>query len=163
MWTDLRVGSGFDVHAFAEEGSSLFLGGLKISHSRGLLGHSDADVLIHALVDALLGALGEGDIGQHFPPSDPQWKGASSDQFLSWTRDRVQARGFEILNVDLTLIGEEPRLSPHRDQIRQNLAELLLMEVSRLSLKATTTEAMGFLGRKEGLAAQATCLLGSRA
>lgn len=162
MWTDLRVGSGFDVHAFGKEGSSLFLGGLELPHSRGLLGHSDADVLIHALVDALLGALAEGDIGQHFPDSDPQWRGAPSSRFLEWVCLRVRQRGFEILNIDLTLIGEEPKLAPHREPIRQRLAELLSIEPSRVSLKATTTEAMGFLGRKEGLAAQAVCLLASR-
>lgn len=149
-----RVGTGYDVHRLVE-GKPLWLCGVEIAHSRGLSGHSDADVAIHALVDALLGALAEGDIGSHFPPSDPQWKGAASHRFLTFARDRVAARGGEIAHVDISIICEVPKIGPHRDAMRERLAALLEIDVSRVSVKATTTERLGFTGRREGIAAQA--------
>lgn len=148
------TGTGYDVHRLVP-GKPLWLCGLEIAHDSGLSGHSDADVAIHALVDALLGALAEGDIGSHFPPSDPQWKGASSDRFLSFARDRVKARGGVIAHVDVTIICEAPKIGPHRQAMRERLAELLEMPIARVSVKATTTERLGFTGRKEGIAAQA--------
>ncbi len=147
--------TGFDVHAFAQ-GRRLMLGGIEIPHDRGLAGHSDADVALHAITDALFGAIAEGDIGSHFPPSDPTWKDAASDQFLVHAASRVRARGGRIEHVDLTIIGERPKIGPHRDAIRQRLAGLLDVAVERVSVKATTTERLGFCGREEGLAAQAT-------
>lgn len=149
-----RTGFGFDVHAFTE-GDGLWLGGLRIPHSRGLKGHSDADVLLHAIVDALLGAIGEGDIGVHFPPSDPQWRGAPSSLFVEHARGLIEARGGRIDHVDATLICEAPRLRPHRDGILHRLAALLRVPIGRISIKATTTERLGFTGRGEGIAAQA--------
>lgn len=149
-----RTGSGFDVHRLVE-GKPLWLCGVEISHTHGLSGHSDADVAIHALVDAILGALAEGDIGQHFPPSNPHWKGAPSHQFLTFARDRVMARGGEITHVDVTIICEAPKIGPHREAMRARVAELLNLPVSRVSVKATTTERIGFTGRGEGIAAQA--------
>ncbi|MCB2013889.1 MAG: bifunctional 2-C-methyl-D-erythritol 4-phosphate cytidylyltransferase/2-C-methyl-D-erythritol 2,4-cyclodiphosphate synthase [Sphingobium sp.] len=153
-----RVGSGYDVHRLVE-GKPLWLCGIEIPHDRGLSGHSDADVAIHALVDALLGALAEGDIGSHFPPSDPQWKGAESHQFLTFARDRVSARGGEIAHVDITIICEAPKIGPHKDAMRMRLAELLNIPIDRVSVKATTTERLGYTGRKEGIAAQAVATL----
>lgn len=150
----VRVGSGFDVHRLAE-GEELWLCGVQIPHNKGLAGHSDADVAIHALVDAMLGAIGDGDIGTHFPPSDPQWKGAPSPLFLEHAAKLVAQAGYAIGNVDLTLICEEPKIGPHRDAMRLNLAELLCVELSQVSVKATTTERLGFTGRGEGIAAQA--------
>jgi 2-C-methyl-D-erythritol 4-phosphate cytidylyltransferase / 2-C-methyl-D-erythritol 2,4-cyclodiphosphate synthase len=149
-----RTGMGFDVHAFAA-GDRLWLGGIEIPHNRGLAGHSDADVALHALTDALLGAIGDGDIGTHFPPSDPQWRGAASSLFLEHARDRIQTRGGIIDHVDVTIICEAPRIGPHRDAIRARIAGLLRLPVSRVSIKATTTERLGFTGRAEGIAAQA--------
>ena len=149
-----RVGTGYDVHRLVE-GKPLWLCGVEIAHSHGLSGHSDADVAIHALVDALLGALAEGDIGSHFPPSDPQWKGAASHRFLTFARDRVLARNGEIAHVDVSIICEAPKIGPHRDAMRARLAELLAIDPSRVSVKATTTERLGFTGRREGIAAQA--------
>lgn len=149
-----RTGFGFDVHAFGE-GDAVWLGGISILHSRGLKGHSDADVLLHAITDALLGAVGEGDIGVHFPPSDPQWRGAPSSLFVEHARGLVEARGGRIDHVDATLICEAPKLGPHREAIRQRLAELLRVPKGRISVKATTTERLGFTGRGEGIAAQA--------
>jgi 2-C-methyl-D-erythritol 4-phosphate cytidylyltransferase/2-C-methyl-D-erythritol 2,4-cyclodiphosphate synthase len=146
--------TGFDVHAFAT-GRPLMLGGIEIPHDRGLAGHSDADVALHAITDALFGAIAEGDIGSHFPPSDPTWKDAASDRFLRHAADHVRARGGQIEHVDLTIIGERPKIGPHRDAIRQRLAGLLAVDVARVSVKATTTERLGFCGREEGLAAQA--------
>lgn len=150
----VRIGQGFDVHRFGP-GDSLWLCGVRIAHSQGLVGHSDADAGLHALTDALLGAIGEGDIGDHFPPEDPRWKGASSDQFLRHAAELLAARGGVVTNVDLTVICEAPRLKPHRQAMRERLSELLGVPVSSVSVKATTTEALGFLGRREGLAAQA--------
>lgn len=153
-----RVGTGYDVHRLVA-GKPLWLCGVEIAHERGLSGHSDADVAIHALVDALLGALAEGDIGSHFPPSDPQWKGAPSHTFLTFARDRVAARGGEIAHVDLSIICEAPKIGPHREAMRARLAEVLEIEVSRVSVKATTTERLGFTGRREGIAAQAVATI----
>jgi 2-C-methyl-D-erythritol 4-phosphate cytidylyltransferase / 2-C-methyl-D-erythritol 2,4-cyclodiphosphate synthase len=154
----IRVGSGYDVHRLAD-GEELWLCGVKIEHSQGLAGHSDADVAIHALVDALLGAIGQGDIGSHFPPSDPKWRGASSDRFLSHAVALAAEAGYVVGNVDLTLICEAPRIGPHRDAMRSRLAELLGVDIACVSVKATTTERLGFTGRAEGIAAQAVATL----
>jgi 2-C-methyl-D-erythritol 4-phosphate cytidylyltransferase/2-C-methyl-D-erythritol 2,4-cyclodiphosphate synthase len=153
-----RTGMGFDVHRL-EMGEELWLGGLLIPHSHGLSGHSDADVAIHALVDAVLGALAEGDIGSHFPPSDPQWRGASSDKFLAFAAGRVAARGGIIDHVDLTIICEAPKIGPHRDAMRRRLAEIMGVPLDRVSVKATTTERLGLTGRGEGIAAQAVATI----
>lgn len=149
-----RVGMGFDVHAFAS-GEELWLGGIRVPHERGLKGHSDADVLLHALTDALLGAIGAGDIGDHFPPADPQWRGASSSLFVEHARALIEARGGRIDHVDVTLVCEAPRLAPHREAMRASVAGLLRLAPTRVSIKATTTERLGFTGRGEGIAAQA--------
>ncbi len=149
-----RVGQGFDAHRFGP-GDGVWLCGVKIAHDLTLIGHSDADAGLHALTDAILGAIGAGDIGDHFPPSDPQWKGASSDRFLQHAVDLVAARGGRVVNVDVTLICEQPRIKPHREAMRVRLAEILALPLDRISVKATTTEGMGFTGRSEGLAAQA--------
>ena len=149
-----RTGLGFDVHTFGP-GESVWLGGVEIAHERGLIGHSDADVALHALTDALLGALGEGDIGDHFPPSDPQWRGAPSARFLEHARNLVARAGGRIAHCDVTIICEAPRIGPHRDAMRARIAELLRLPVARISVKATTTERLGFTGRGEGIAAQA--------
>lgn len=154
----IRVGTGYDVHRLAE-GEELWLCGVQIDHPRGLAGHSDADVAIHALVDAILGAIGAGDIGSHFPPSDPEWRGASSDRFLVHAINLAAETGFVIGNVDLTIICEAPRIGPHRSAMRERLAELLRTELSNVSVKATTTERLGFTGRAEGIAAQAVATL----
>lgn len=154
----LRIGTGYDVHRLAA-GEELWLCGVRIPHDRGLAGHSDADVAIHALVDAILGALGAGDIGSHFPPSDPQWKGASSDRFLRHAVALAQAGGYRIGNIDLTLICEAPKIGPHRETMRARLAELLGTGIDAVSVKATTTEKLGFTGRSEGIAAQAVATL----
>jgi 2-C-methyl-D-erythritol 4-phosphate cytidylyltransferase/2-C-methyl-D-erythritol 2,4-cyclodiphosphate synthase len=149
-----RTGMGFDVHAFGGEGP-IMLGGIPVPHSRGLSGHSDADVVLHAVTDALLGAGGLGDIGEHFPPSDAQWKGASSDLFLAHAASLLRERGAILDHVDCTIIGEEPRIGPWRDAIRSKIAEILEIDVGQVSVKATTTDGLGFTGRREGLAAQA--------
>jgi 2-C-methyl-D-erythritol 4-phosphate cytidylyltransferase/2-C-methyl-D-erythritol 2,4-cyclodiphosphate synthase len=149
-----RIGQGFDAHRFGP-GDSVWLCGVRIAHDRALIGHSDADAGLHALTDALLGAIGEGDIGDHFPPSDPRWKGAASSVFLAHAADLIAARGGRVVNVDVTLICERPKIKPHREAMRLRLAELLGLPLARVSVKATTTEAMGFTGREEGLAAQA--------
>jgi 2-C-methyl-D-erythritol 4-phosphate cytidylyltransferase/2-C-methyl-D-erythritol 2,4-cyclodiphosphate synthase len=149
-----RTGLGFDVHAFAA-GEALWLGGLRIPHERGLKGHSDADVALHAITDALLGAAGEGDIGDHFPPSDPRWRGAASSQFVEHARGLIEARGGRIDHVDVTLVCEAPRIGPHRPAMRARIASLLGIAEGRVSVKATTTERLGFTGRGEGIAAQA--------
>ncbi len=154
----VRVGTGYDVHRLAP-GEALWLCGVKIAHDKGLAGHSDADVAIHALVDAILGAIGAGDIGSHFPPSDPQWKGASSDRFLTHAVGLAGEAGYRIGNVDLTLICEAPKIGPHREAMRARLAELLGTDISAVSVKATTTEKLGFTGRSEGIAAQAAATL----
>lgn len=153
-----RIGQGYDVHRLAD-GEELWLCGLKIDHSRGLAGHSDADVALHAVVDALLGAIANGDIGSHFPPSEPQWRGASSAQFVSHAVKLVQDAGYVIGNIDLTIICEAPKIGPHRDAMRTKLAELLCVELTQVSVKATTTERLGFTGRGEGIAAQAVVSL----
>lgn len=149
-----RTGMGFDVHRLVE-GEELWLCGVKIAHSKGLSGHSDADVAIHALVDALLGAVAMGDIGDHFPPSDPQWKGASSDRFLAHAASLVRDGGYEIGNVDVTIICEAPKIGPHKFEMRKALARILGIDTSAVSVKATTTERLGLTGRGEGIAAQA--------
>ena len=149
-----RTGIGFDVHAFAGDGP-VMLGGIAIPHSRGLAGHSDADVVLHALTDALLGAAGLGDIGMHFQPSDPRWKGASSHLFLAHSADLIRERGGIIDNVDCTIICEEPKVGPHRLEMRRRVAAILGLDEGRVSIKATTTEGLGFTGRREGIAAQA--------
>lgn len=150
----MRVGTGFDVHRLAA-GEDLWLCGVQIPHDRGLAGHSDADVALHALVDALLGAVGAGDIGSHFPPSDPQWRGAASGRFVEHAVAVVRAAGYAIGNVDLTIICEAPRIGPHRDAMRASVAALLATGIDQVSVKATTTERLGFAGREEGIAAQA--------
>jgi 2-C-methyl-D-erythritol 4-phosphate cytidylyltransferase/2-C-methyl-D-erythritol 2,4-cyclodiphosphate synthase len=152
---DLRLGNGFDVHAFGD-GDHVWLGGVKIPHDRGLTGHSDADVALHALVDAILGALADGDIGKHFSPNDPRWRGASSDQFLKFAVERVNKRGGRIAHLDLTIVCEEPRIGPHRDTIRKRIAEIAEMSIERVAVKATTSEQLGFTGRREGIVAMAT-------
>jgi 2-C-methyl-D-erythritol 4-phosphate cytidylyltransferase / 2-C-methyl-D-erythritol 2,4-cyclodiphosphate synthase len=152
---DVRTGSGYDVHAFGD-GDHVMVGGIRIAHERGLIGHSDADVALHALTDAILGALAEGDIGVHFPPSDPQWRGASSDRFLAFALDRTQARGGRIAHLDITLVCEAPKISPYRDAIRARIAEIAGLPLGRIGLKATTSERLGFIGRREGMAAFAT-------
>jgi 2-C-methyl-D-erythritol 4-phosphate cytidylyltransferase / 2-C-methyl-D-erythritol 2,4-cyclodiphosphate synthase len=154
----VRVGTGYDVHQLAA-GEELWLCGVKLEHDKGLAGHSDADVAIHALVDALLGAVGAGDIGQHFPPSDPQWRGASSDRFLAHAVKLVAEKGYGIGNIDLTIICEGPKIGPHRDKMRARLAEVMGIDSSQVSVKATTTEKLGFTGRSEGIAAQAVATL----
>jgi 2-C-methyl-D-erythritol 4-phosphate cytidylyltransferase/2-C-methyl-D-erythritol 2,4-cyclodiphosphate synthase len=156
--TPVRTGTGYDVHRLSA-GQELWLCGIRIDHTHGLEGHSDADVAIHALVDALLGAIGAGDIGQHFPPSDPQWRGASSGRFLAHASSLVTAAGYTIGNVDLTIICETPKIGPHREAMRARLAELLNVDISAVSVKATTTERLGFTGRGEGIAAQAVASL----
>lgn len=155
---DIRVGNGYDVHRLGE-GDHIWLCGVKVAHDAGLVGHSDADVGLHALTDALLGAIGAGDIGQHFPPSDPQWRGASSDRFVAHALDLVKKAGGRVLNVDVTLVLEKPKVGPHRDAMRRRIADILGIDVSRVSLKATTTEGLGFTGRGEGVAAQATATI----
>lgn len=152
------VGNGVDAHRFGD-GDHVTLCGVNISHSKGLVGHSDADAGWHALIDAILGALGEGDIGAHFPPSDPQWKGADSERFLRHAVQLADAAGARILHVDVTLLCERPKIGPHRERMRQRTADVLGVPIERVSVKATTTERMGFLGREEGLAAQATATL----
>jgi 2-C-methyl-D-erythritol 4-phosphate cytidylyltransferase/2-C-methyl-D-erythritol 2,4-cyclodiphosphate synthase len=145
---------GFDVHAFAGPGP-IMLGGVEVAHERGLAGHSDADVVLHAITDALLGAAGLGDIGQHFPPSDPLWKGAASALFLNHAAGLVRQKGATIDHLDCTVIAEAPRIGPHRDAMRARIAEIAGVSVGQVSVKATTTEGLGFTGRREGIAAQA--------
>jgi len=153
-----RIGQGFDVHRL-EAGEELWLGGVLIPHDKGLAGHSDADVALHALTDAVLGAVGEGDIGTHFPPSDPQWRGARSGQFLTHAVGLARAAGYAIANVDLTLICEAPKIGPHRPAMRAEVARLMDVGEDAVSIKATTTEKLGFTGRGEGIAAQAIVLV----
>jgi 2-C-methyl-D-erythritol 4-phosphate cytidylyltransferase / 2-C-methyl-D-erythritol 2,4-cyclodiphosphate synthase len=152
---DVRTGSGLDVHAFGP-GDHVTLGGIRIPHSQALTGHSDADVALHALTDAILGALADGDIGAHFPPSDPQWRGASSDRFLVFAVDRVRARRGRIAHLDLTIVCEAPRIGEHRDRMRANIAKLAGIDIERVAVKATTSEKLGFTGRGEGIVAYAT-------
>lgn len=152
---DIRVGTGYDVHAF-EPGDKVVLGGISIPHDRSLKGHSDADVLLHALADAIFGALGDGDIGHHFPPSDPKWRGAKSDIFLGFAADLVRQRGGMISHLDATIVCELPKIGPHREAMRKRIAEICRIEVGRVAVKATTSEKLGFTGRREGIAALAT-------
>jgi len=152
---DVRTGSGYDVHAFGD-GDHVTLGGVRIPFERGLSGHSDADVALHALVDAILGALADGDIGAHFPPTDPQWRGASSDHFLKFAVERVRARGGRISLLDVTIVCEAPRIGPHRDAMRARIAEIAGLAAGRVAVKATTSEKLGFTGRREGIVAFAT-------
>ena len=152
--SDIRTGQGYDVHAFGP-GDHVWLGGVKIPHTAALVGHSDADVLLHAITDAILGALADGDIGSHFPPSDPQWKGAASDQFLRHAVGLVRKRGGQIAHLDATLICEAPKVGPHRDAIRTRIAEICDLPIGRVAVKATTSEGLGFTGRREGIAAMA--------
>ena len=155
---DIRLGNGFDVHAFGD-GDHVVLCGVEIPFGRGLSGHSDADVGMHAITDAVYGALADGDIGQHFPPSDPRWKGAKSHIFLEHAASRAKERGFEVANVDCTLICEEPKVGPHATAMRQAIADILSIDTARVSIKATTSERLGFAGRGEGIAAIATAAL----
>jgi 2-C-methyl-D-erythritol 4-phosphate cytidylyltransferase/2-C-methyl-D-erythritol 2,4-cyclodiphosphate synthase len=155
---DLRLGNGFDVHAFCE-GDHVWLCGVKVPHGKGLLGHSDADVGMHALTDAIYGALAMGDIGRHFPPSDPQWKGAESHIFLRHAANLAREHGYAIANCDVTLICERPKIGPHAEAMRAALADIMGVEVGRVSVKATTSEQLGFTGREEGIAAIATAAL----
>jgi 2-C-methyl-D-erythritol 2,4-cyclodiphosphate synthase len=154
----MRVGSGFDVHAFGP-GDFVMLGGVRVPHSHGVVAHSDGDVLLHALCDALLGAAGLGDIGQHFKDTDPKWRGADSSGFVTSVLAMLRARGLQVVNADLTLIAQAPKVAPHRDAIRQHIAALLETDSARVNIKATTTESLGFLGRAEGIGAQAVVLL----
>jgi 2-C-methyl-D-erythritol 2,4-cyclodiphosphate synthase len=154
----MRVGQGFDVHAFGE-GDHVMLGGVRIPYGRGVVAHSDGDVVIHALCDAVLGALGEGDIGRHFPDSDPRYRGADSRVFLRTVAEMMRSAGFKLVNADLTVLAEAPRIAAHRAAIGANLAADLAVEPRFINVKATTTERMGFIGRGEGLAALASVLL----
>ena len=156
----IRVGSGIDVHAFGP-GDHVMLGGVRLPHTQGVRAHSDGDVLLHALCDALLGAAGLGDIGQHFPDSDPQWRGAASGQFVTHAVALLAVRGWQVVNADLTLLAEAPRIAGQRDTVRASVAGLLGIAVEAVNLKATTTEKLGFAGRGEGLAAMATVLIES--
>jgi 2-C-methyl-D-erythritol 2,4-cyclodiphosphate synthase len=154
----MRVGSGIDIHAFGP-GDSVALGGVRVPHTRGVVAHSDGDVLLHALVDALLGAAGLGDIGMHFPDSDAQWKGAASQKFVTATLQLLARRGWHVVNADLTLLAQVPRIAPLRGDIRRNVAQLLALPEDAVNLKATTPEFLGFVGREEGLVGMATVLL----
>jgi 2-C-methyl-D-erythritol 4-phosphate cytidylyltransferase / 2-C-methyl-D-erythritol 2,4-cyclodiphosphate synthase len=151
---ETRIGQGYDVHAFGP-GDHVWLGGVRIAHDRGVVAHSDGDVVLHAVTDALLGAIADGDIGSHFPPSDPQWRGASSDRFLAHAGARVAARGGRVNNVDITIVCEAPKVGPHRDAMRARIGAILGLSAERIAIKATTSEQMGFIGRREGLAALA--------
>ncbi len=155
---DIRTGTGYDVHAFGE-GDHLMLCGVRVPHTKGFLAHSDGDVGLHALVDAILGALADGDIGSHFPPSDAKWKGASSDQFLKYAIDRVTARGGRVANLEVTMICERPKIGPLREVMRARIAEISGVDISRVAVKATTSERLGFTGREEGIAATASATI----
>jgi 2-C-methyl-D-erythritol 4-phosphate cytidylyltransferase/2-C-methyl-D-erythritol 2,4-cyclodiphosphate synthase len=155
---DIRLGNGYDVHAFTE-GDAVILCGVHVPHHKALLGHSDADVAMHALTDAIYGALAQGDIGRHFPPSDPQWKGAASDIFLRHAGDLAREMGFAISNVDVTIVCERPKIGPHAGAMMERLAQILQIDVTRVSVKATTSERLGFTGREEGIASIATATL----
>jgi len=154
----MRIGSGIDVHAFGP-GDFVMLGGVRVPHTQGVVAHSDGDVVLHALTDALLGAAGLGDIGQHFKDTDPRWKGADSKHFVRAVMDMLRARSLRVGNADVTVLAERPKLAPVRDDIRRQVAELLEVGIEHVNVKATTTEKLGFLGRSEGIAAQAVVLL----
>src|SRR5258707_3932692 len=158
MLGDIRTGTGYDVHAFGD-GDHVMICGVRVPHTKGFLAHSDGDVGLHALVDAILGALADGDIGSHFPPSDPRWKGAASDQFLKYAADRVTARGGRIANLEVTLICERPKIAPLRDTMRARIADITGLNISRIAVKATTSERLGFTGREEGIAATASATI----
>jgi 2-C-methyl-D-erythritol 2,4-cyclodiphosphate synthase len=155
---EMRIGHGYDVHCLVE-GRKLILGGVDISWEKGLLGHSDADVLLHAIADAILGAIGEGDIGKHFPDTDPRYKGADSLKLLGHVMELAIARGYRLGNVDATVVAQRPKLAPHIPRMRENIAAVLRAEFDRVNVKATTTEKLGFAGREEGIAAYAVVLL----
>lgn len=154
----MRIGQGFDVHAF-EEGRPLIIGGITVPHERGLVGHSDADVLLHTITDAALGAIGEGDIGRHFPDTDPAFKDADSAKLLTHCWEIIKQKGYALGNVDCTIIAQRPKMAPHIPAMRKRIAELLEADESQVNVKATTTEKLGFPGREEGIAALATILL----
>ena len=154
----IRIGQGYDVHAFGE-GDHVMLGGVRVPHRCGVLAHSDGDVILHALCDAMLGALALGDIGQHFPPSDDRWKGADSSQFVRHCDGLLRGRGWQVGNADITVICERPKVGPHALAMRETVARLLGIDLDRVSIKATTSEKLGFTGREEGIAAQAAVLL----
>ena len=154
----MRIGHGYDVHKLVE-GRDLILGGVKIDHHLGLLGHSDADVLLHAVSDALLGAAGMGDIGKHFPDTDPQYKGADSLELLRIVAQKVQAAGYRVSNIDVTMIAQKPKLRPHIERMEANIAAAVGVDVSRINVKATTEEHLGFTGSEQGMACHAVCLL----
>ena len=154
----IRVGQGFDVHEFAE-GRPLIIGGVTIPHEKGLIGHSDADVLLHTITDAALGAIGEGDIGRHFPDTDPEFKDADSAKLLEYIWKMVEEKGYVLGNVDCTIIAQRPKMAPYIEQIRARVAQLLHADISQVNVKATTTEKLGFTGREEGIASLATILL----
>ena len=158
MNIDIRIGQGFDVHAFGD-GDHVMLGGVRVPHARGVLAHSDGDVVLHALCDAILGALALGDIGKHFPPSDDRWKGADSRAFVRHCDALLRARGWRVGNCDVTVICERPKVGPHAQAMREAIAADLGIDIDAVSVKATTTEMLGFAGRGEGIAAQAACLL----
>ena len=153
---DIRIGNGFDVHKFADTPGPIMLAGISVESGRSVLAHSDGDVALHALCDAIFGALAEGDIGHHFPPSDPQWQAADSSLFLKFAIDRVRKRGGQIMNLDLTIICETPKIGPLRDKMRARIAAIAELPLGRIAVKATTSEKLGFTGRGEGIAAQAT-------
>jgi len=155
---DIRLGNGYDVHAF-KAGDHVILCGVRVPHTAALTGHSDADVGMHAITDAIYGALAQGDIGRHFPPSDPQWKGAASDIFLRHAGQLATDMGFDIANIDCTLVCEMPKIGPHAFAMAQRIADILNIDPSRVSVKATTSEQLGFTGREEGIASIATCAL----
>ena len=155
-----RIGEGYDVHRLAE-GRKLIIGGVEIPYSKGLLGHSDADVLLHAVMDALLGAAALGDIGRHFPDSDPAYEGASSLELLVECSRMLTGRGFKVENIDCTLIAQEPKVGPYREAMRENIAKALGIDISQVNVKATTEEGLGFTGTGEGMAARAVCLIKS--
>ncbi len=156
--TDFRIGQGYDVHAFGD-GDHVVVGGVRIAHDRGVLAHSDGDVVLHALCDAMLGALALGDIGKHFPPSDPRWKGADSRAFVRHCDALLRERGWRVGNADVTVVCERPKIGPHAEAMRGNIAADLGIDAGDVSIKATTSEKLGFTGREEGIAAQAVCLL----
>lgn len=158
MTANIRIGQGFDVHAFGD-GDHVMLGGVRVPHTHGIVAHSDGDVVLHALCDALLGALALGDIGKHFPPSDPRWKGADSRTFVRHCDHLIRHQGWMVGNVDITVICERPKVGPHAEAMRRTIALDLGIELDAVSVKATTTEMLGFTGRSEGIAAQAVCLL----
>ncbi|MBR2471705.1 MAG: 2-C-methyl-D-erythritol 2,4-cyclodiphosphate synthase [Clostridia bacterium] len=157
----MRIGNGYDVHVLCEN-RALVLGGVDIPHEKGLLGHSDADVLVHAIMDALLGAAALGDIGQHFPDSDDKYKGISSLKLLGFVKGLLSENGYEIVNIDSIVVAQAPKLAPHIPEMRKNIADVLEMDISDVNVKATTTEKLGFTGRKEGISSYAVCIINKR-